>query len=165
MSKTFRIIIWLIVNGLVILLYPPEYGLHGGPNYRYKEKQCFSNQRMMLSVIEMYNMDHSQMISEINENVIDILVREKYLKTKISYPDPRKCKYLSRGELMNDGIIYCEYHGSAGYNSNKSEGVPPSKEYEKYIEECVIDSKYHYIKHVAPGFVIFIITTVLAFIL
>ena len=165
MSKTFRIIIWLIVNGLVILLYPPEYGLHGGPNYRNKESQCFSNQRMILGAIEMYNMDHSQMISEINENIIDLLVEEKYLKTKLSYPAPGKCKYLNRGELIDEGIIYCEYHGSANYNSNKSKGVPPSKEYEKYIEECVIDSKYHYIKHVAPGFVILVITTVLAFIL
>lgn len=163
MSKTFRIIIWLIVNGLVILLYPPEYGLHGGPDLRRDERQCFSNQRSLLMALEMYNMDQKKMINELNEKVIDTLEKEKYLKPKITYPKSGKCKYLNHGDLTEKGTIYCEYHGSADYKSNKTNGVPPSKEYEKYIEECVIDSKYHYIKHVAPGFVILVITTVLVF--
>ena len=42
---------------------------------------------------------------------IDILIKEKYLKSEPSHPET-SCKYIAFGDLDRDGFVYCEYHGS-----------------------------------------------------
>jgi competence protein ComGC len=71
-------------------------------------KACFSNQRVLIGAVEMYNMDHDTMMSNLD---IPTLVKEGYLKETPNKPDP-DCDYFSKGDLATDGIIFCKKHGS-----------------------------------------------------
>ena len=73
-----------------------------------REKACFSNQRVLTGAVEMYNMDHSTMMSTLD---IPTLVKEGYLKAAPSKPEP-DCDYFSKGDLATDGCIFCKKHGS-----------------------------------------------------
>lgn len=75
--------------------------------------KCKSNQRVLLGAIEMYNMDHREVIDDITDsgayNSMQLLMNG-YLKSPL-YCD-NGGKYRSYGPLSNDGFIYCDYHGS-----------------------------------------------------
>ena len=73
-----------------------------------REKACFSNQRILLGAVEMYNMDNSVMMTTLN---IDALVKGRYLKGVPNGPEP-ECEYFSIGDLSKDGVIACKRHGS-----------------------------------------------------
>ena len=79
-----------------------------------RRKACFSNQRVLMGGVEMYNMDvkEENMMHNLN---IDILVKERYVKEKPKLPDP-KCSYVSEGDLAKDGNVKCTYHGSVFYS-------------------------------------------------
>ena len=160
MSKPFRIFICLIIYILVYLFYPPEYGPFSR-GYEGGFKVCFSNQRVILGAIEMYNMDNTESICELNENVLEILYKNKYLKQEIKGSVKGKCKYLSREDLTKDGMIYCEFHGNSDYRET-GKGIPPSKEFERYMKSYNYN---HFIKHYTPAFIIIIIVTLLAILL
>ena len=91
-------------------------------------KSCYSNQRVILGAIEMYNMDSSIMMEELNSHNMQLLIDGKYLKEKPTSYD-NHCEYASQGNLTEDGEIYCKYHGSITYNEEKKTGIPPSREY------------------------------------
>ena len=76
-----------------------------------RDKACFSNIRVIQGAIEMYNMDVSTMMEELNPKTMDILVKEKYLKSYPTPPETSKCEYQSIGDLTDAGIIFCKYHG------------------------------------------------------
>lgn len=46
-----------------------------------RERACYSNMRVILGAIEMYNMDHSVMIATLTSDVPDRLMRGGYLKS------------------------------------------------------------------------------------
>jgi competence protein ComGC len=75
-----------------------------------RDKACFSNIRVILGALEMYNMDHETMLEEVNPDIIEKLVETGYLKVSPSKPDSR-CEYHSIGSLTSEGIIFCKYHG------------------------------------------------------
>jgi hypothetical protein len=79
-----------------------------------RSRACFANQRVCLGAIEMYNMDHSTMYNELyHPDVSDasgMFITEKYLKSPLHQVEPG-CYYRSYGDLTDDGIIYCDYHG------------------------------------------------------
>ena len=91
-------------------------------------KACYSNIRVILGAIEMYNMDHDVMMTECNEYNLHLLCDEGYLKQMPTKPT-EKCEYLSDSDLTSTGVIYCKYHGSIEYDEKKHIGVPPSSEY------------------------------------
>lgn len=97
------------------------------PLARYKA--CLSNIRVIQGAVEMYNMDSPLMLKDLNENSIDLLLKGNYLKSEPSKPD-YSCKYSSKGDLSEDGEVYCEYHG--GLDRNK---IRPSSIVEQEIEE------------------------------
>jgi hypothetical protein len=85
------------------------------PNFRKARQQargkaCFANQRVLMGAIEMYNMDHNEMITELNDHVIDDLVQGKYLKARI-VPAEQDCCFGSTGPLNQDGVVICAVHG------------------------------------------------------
>ena len=82
------------------------------PRASARQKACFSNIRILTGAVEMYNMDHKELIDEFNEKTLNLLYDGKYLKGDIYLPTPR-CKYYSKGDLkdIENGYIYCEYHG------------------------------------------------------
>jgi hypothetical protein len=86
------------------------------PDYRIqaRTKACYANQRVTLGAIEMYNMDNATMYRTlIYSDVADasgLLVTSKYLKTPLYQVEPG-CHLRSYGDLVESGIIYCDYHG------------------------------------------------------
>ena len=70
-------------------------------------KSCYANRRVLLGAVEMYNLDNSVMMTQLD---IQKLVEGKYL-----YSEPHKpetgCSYYSEGDLTQDGKIKCKLHG------------------------------------------------------
>jgi competence protein ComGC len=80
-------------------------------NYRRisPQKVCFGNQRVLIGGIDMYNMDHSEMINTYNQSIRDLLIKEKYLPA--SFMKDVECEFLAEGDLTGYGFLYCVYHG------------------------------------------------------
>ena len=125
-------IIFIISYVLAYKMDIPRYG-HSIRNA--KQKQCFSNQRLVTGAIEMYNMDNKEMIIDLNPETYDLLIKGKYLKE--NWRDECECEFCTDGDLTVDGFIYCENHGSEnrkieGKNINIS--VTPKKDEEQKRE-------------------------------
>ncbi len=91
-------------------------------------KSCLSNIRILQGTVEMYNMDHSTQMDDIDEESMQILVKENYLKS-IPQGTESSCKYTVSNKLSENGVIYCEYHGGADI-----EKFPPNPEVKEKIE-------------------------------
>ena len=114
---------------IAVLISSPTFARRGIYN---PQKTCFSNMRTLLGAIEMYNMDNEEMLHELNDDVIDRLIKGKYIKEdRVCCPKKNEPgHYHNQGDLCDDGVIYCDYHGSVeGYGSGKGQVVPPSREY------------------------------------
>lgn len=73
---------------------------------------CFSNIRVLSGAIEMYNFDYETKINNLDEQALNVLLDNKYIKELPKSFIP-KCVYRSKDDLASDtGIIYCEAHGS-----------------------------------------------------
>jgi hypothetical protein len=70
--------------------------------------------RVILGAVEMYNMDHSDMITDLYDKDVSskdgILIQGGYLKAPISKPDSN-CSYSGKN-LDSDGTIECLEHGT-----------------------------------------------------
>ena len=100
-------------------------------NYRRTspQKACFSNQRVLTGGIEMYNMDHREMIKTYDQSIRDLLVKEKYLQA--SFMNDVECEFAAEGDLTGNGFIYCINHGEpSGKKKGKDEfaSLNPKKE-------------------------------------
>jgi hypothetical protein len=74
------------------------------------QKACFKNIHTITSAIENYNMDVREMIKSFDNDVKEMLIDKKYLSPRMSLPT-ESCEYASEGDLSNDGILYCKFHG------------------------------------------------------
>lgn len=87
------------------------------PNFRKarqqaRQKACFSNQRVLMGAIEMYNMDNNNMISTHADgfgNAEGDALRP-YLKGAITNPETG-CS-LEGADLDKQGVVCCTYHGT-----------------------------------------------------
>ncbi|RCK79127.1 MAG: hypothetical protein OZSIB_0241 [Candidatus Ozemobacter sibiricus] len=75
-----------------------------------REKACYANIRVLLGAVEMYNMDHQQMITRMDRSTMKVLQEKHYLKGEISSPEPG-CEYANDGDLSGNGRITCAIHG------------------------------------------------------
>ena len=73
-----------------------------------RQKECFSNMRVIQGAVEMYNMDI--VTNKMSVLDIDKLIEGKYLKSQPSHPEV-SCKYLNIDMLDGEGFVYCDYHG------------------------------------------------------
>ncbi len=90
------------------------------PNFRKareqaREKACYANMRVILGAIEMYNMDHTAMISTMGDagdptTNGSALVSGRYLKSAVSKPESG-CGYEGEN-LDGTGLIECTLHGT-----------------------------------------------------
>lgn len=113
--------------GLVAFIFiPPRTS-----NTRYKA--CYSNQRVLQGAVDMYNMDSSEMMSNLD---VDILVKSNYLINIPNGPESQ-CKYVGN-KLDSDGIVYCTYHGDVeGHTVSIYEQNKRKNRIKNYIEGCL----------------------------
>ena len=97
----FMVFFYVIINIFTSL---PEKKFVHQPS---RQKACFSNIRVLIGAVDMYNMDHKIMMTKLDLNA---LIQEKYLKGTFSGPE-KECEYLTEGDLTNNGYIYCKIHG------------------------------------------------------
>ncbi|PKL49547.1 MAG: hypothetical protein CVV42_06075 [Candidatus Riflebacteria bacterium HGW-Riflebacteria-2] len=85
-----------------------------------RAKACSANMRVMQGCIEMYNMDHSEMMKTPEFSMFQeggVMMQEKLLRQPIQLPS-EKCSYLFHGDfsIIDDvpeaGVIKCSEHGS-----------------------------------------------------
>lgn len=88
------------------------------PNFRKarqqaRQKACFANMRVLQGAIEMYNMDHSAMITTgfLDGNAPVDLVSKKYLKSPPVRPETN-CAYSETADLTAEGVVGCNIHGT-----------------------------------------------------
>ncbi|MFZ2957505.1 MAG: hypothetical protein WA705_11490 [Candidatus Ozemobacteraceae bacterium] len=108
-----RIVEWGIIGGIIFVLAAIATPNFRRTGERSPMKACYANQRVILGAVEMYNMDHSVMISTISDADVSengLLVKGSYLKSKISKPTPG-CSYAATGDLTGPGKITCAAHG------------------------------------------------------
>ena len=103
--EAFKIIFGLLGGFLNVAMKSPQFA-DARANARHKA--CLANQRVLQGAVEMYNMDHSTMMTTLD---IDTLVKERYLKTAPAGPEP-ECNYTTVGDLSADGYVSCVKHGS-----------------------------------------------------
>ena len=108
---------------IFILLMLMNNNPGSGGSYRNMRKSCFSNIRLLNGATEMYNMDNSAKINELNNSTIKILIDNKYLKKKLYCFDLPENEYKSKGDISKDGFIFCELHGNLdqSYKGKNSE--------------------------------------------
>ena len=113
--KFYVILLFLSLSfyNFLLLVPPPVKRTH----IDTREKSCFSNQRVIMGAIEMYNMDNKQMMTSID---FSRLLEGKYLK-EIPQKPTNECDYFSEGDLSEDGYISCKKHGSVYLLNKKSE--------------------------------------------
>ena len=79
------------------------------------QKRCVANLRVITAAIEMYNMDHVDMIKSYSKGTLEKLIKEKYLKgAAANYMCPSKPsgQCVSDGDLSIDGFLKCTKHGT-----------------------------------------------------
>ncbi|MBF0501037.1 MAG: hypothetical protein HQM09_12940 [Candidatus Riflebacteria bacterium] len=92
------------------------FGVFGAVNRRTsgstaaQEKACYANIRLIQGAVEMYNMDHPQLIKNMDSSVLQILKNGQYISSIPTKPSPR-CEYLNDGDLTQNGRIICRLHG------------------------------------------------------
>ena len=125
------IIVIAIIAVLAAMAQPTGSGRSRG---RYRQKACFSNQRVLQGAIEMYNMDNNVMLETALPggdfgDIETLLIREKYMKDYLEPPE-EKCSY-GFINITKDGSVFCKYHGTID-SSYESPIIP---EYDKSLEK------------------------------
>ncbi len=101
-----------LVSLMVVLAIIGFLAAIATPNFRKareqsREKACYANMRVLLGAVEMYNMDHSTMMTKLDT---ETLLKGQYLKTSIQFPEVN-CRYSALGDLTGVGVITCDVHG------------------------------------------------------
>lgn len=83
-----------------------------------RQKACFSNQRVIEGAIQMYDMDHTNIMRTALpggdfEELENQLIKEHYLKAHIEGPE-EKCSYgyIVKDPENYDVVVFCKNHGT-----------------------------------------------------
>lgn len=108
-----ELVISLLIVSLIGLISIPR-STHCSPDRDYR-KSCCQQIEVLLSAIEMYNMDNPLPIKYISNDTYlassSILIKGGYLKSKLILPQG-ECGYFVSEDLTKGGIIFCRHHGS-----------------------------------------------------
>lgn len=106
-----NIFVGLFIAVIVLAIFIPMTG-RSGSRVRARVRACMANMRVLQGAVEMYNMDNQKMISEFDENTLELLVSGKYLKSRPICPGSPSGVYRSNGDLTKEGVISCSVHGT-----------------------------------------------------
>lgn len=99
----------IAIIGILAAIAQPSYPRRSGHS---RMKACFANQRVILGAIEMYNMDHNELLHHMDDGVMELLTSGKYLKYKAACPGHPPGQYVNDGDLAQEGTIKCTIHGN-----------------------------------------------------
>ncbi|PKL43740.1 MAG: hypothetical protein CVV41_08195 [Candidatus Riflebacteria bacterium HGW-Riflebacteria-1] len=79
-------------------------------------RACAANMRVMTGAIELYNMDHSEMLKDVDFSMFQdggLMMKSGVLKQPIQLPTD-KCSYSFTGNFaeVDAGVISCAAHGT-----------------------------------------------------
>ena len=148
-KKTFKsiiittIIILIVTNIIISLNHLTDYRKHGpsGKWYWYGFARwpdfesktyfwCRYNIKMLQGSVEMYNMDHETMMTELDT---EKLIEEGYIKSITTVPYS-KCKYF----IKDCFDIHCVLHGSYSEITQKAEIEKKERERKYTVYFCCI---------------------------
>lgn len=89
-------------------LFQTAFQNFGKARSEARTRACMANMRVLLGGVEMYNMDHAEMMGK--QLDIQKLVDERYVKSLPLCPDGGV--YSNQGDLSVDGQIQCSIHGT-----------------------------------------------------
>ena len=104
------LVIWALAASI------PPLSFHGKRGIHYSDlRHCFSNQRVLYGALEMYNMDHSEMLvtafpGREFDDILKLLQDGKYIKEKLTSQD-NICSY-GFVDLTGSAGVFCVIHGS-----------------------------------------------------
>ena len=97
-------------------------------------RKCQFNIKDLQIAVDCYDMADNEMMTVLD---IDKLLEEGYLRSKpTNYHS--NCKYISKGNLTENGEIYCELHGSLSMIEQKMKIEKQEKERNYTIYFCCI---------------------------
>lgn len=130
--KCSQFLIVIAIMGILAVMAMPTPSRHS--RWIPRQKACYSNIRVLQGAVEMYNMDSSELMKD-----LDIKKLEGYIKN----PDGIKCpgygdvaSYTSLGDLSKDGEVSCgdepvgatvNDQNSKKYHGTLSGSIPTSK--------------------------------------
>ena len=120
MKQAEKIIVSSIITVLAIWsIQDAQSRMHFRGSTTSKQQACFSNIYTLTNAMDEYNMDCSsdKILKSYNERLDKMLLDKKYLKEEIVKPNP-KCEYVSEGDLLDNGFIYCKFHGDTKNSLN-----------------------------------------------
>ena len=111
----------ILIYVISLIVFLPPFRKGGG---RSHQKACYSNLRVIQGALEMYNMDHEEMMTDLD---MRILIDAKYLKEEPRKPE-KECRYYSQGNLTEDGEICCDFHGGLIAEANSDIAIKIKRE-------------------------------------
>ena len=145
-SIFFTAIVIYVVTFSIVYLVTPNFNRRRPP---IRERLCKSNIKVILDAVEMYNIDSSTKMDDLN---IDNLMKGHYLKEK-PVPPENSCNYFSIGELSENGRIYCQFHKDKGYRSAKEIDEEFKKENEERRWKAIKDDIKNYFLRAIPSII------------
>ncbi|MBR4329886.1 MAG: hypothetical protein IKO19_02780 [Candidatus Riflebacteria bacterium] len=125
--------IYLIGAFALIFLGPKVYHKK---NITNRDRACYSNLRVLLGAVEMYNMDSETMMTTLDQS---LLRKWHYIKADkdLECPEVSKQAFYSGKNLTDDGEIICSYHGGLIAEGPHDKIEEKNFQPQKYFGECL----------------------------
>lgn len=109
LSFLINIVIICMIIGMLSAMSMPNFKTS---RWQSRQKACYSNIRVIQGAVEMYNMDKSTMMSDLNLSLLGNYIKNP---NSIKCPEYDNARYVGTN-LDSDGEVYCTHHGDLNGN-------------------------------------------------